>query len=85
MNKDLTRLPALSISKARGQLAEICNMVGYGRERIILTRRGKPIAVLIGIEDFKHYQKLQDEHAGRLLESAIATSSGTVPAIEMLD
>ena len=85
MSKNLVGLRALSISKARRQFAEFCNMVGYGRERILLTRRGKPVAVLIGIEDFEHYQKLQDEHAHRLLESAIATSKETVPITEILD
>lgn len=39
------------IVKARDILGELANRAGYGRERFVLTRRGKPIAAIVGAED----------------------------------
>jgi prevent-host-death family protein len=39
-------------------IAEV-NRVAFGGERIILTSRGKPKAVLIGIEDLRKLEGLE--------------------------
>jgi prevent-host-death family protein len=36
----------ISIAEAKARLSELVNRVAYGRERIIITKRGKPIAIL---------------------------------------
>ncbi len=37
--------------EARENFAELINQAAYGKERIVLTRRGKPLAALISLED----------------------------------
>ena len=41
-----------SLTEARGKFSEIMNRVIYKNEKIILSRRGKNVAVIIPFEDF---------------------------------
>ena len=43
----------VSVSDARRVLAELVNQVAYGGRRIILQRRGKPLAALVPIKDLE--------------------------------
>lgn len=40
-----------STDEARVTLGELSLRAGYGGERIILTRRGKPVAAIVGLRD----------------------------------
>jgi prevent-host-death family protein len=41
----------LSTVEARSQFAELINRVAYGKERVILTRRGKALVAVVPLED----------------------------------
>jgi len=43
----------VSIGQVKRDISELVNRVTYARERIILTSRGKPKAVLIGMGDYE--------------------------------
>lgn len=43
----------ISIADASRQLSQVINRACYGREVVILTSRGRPKAVLIGLEAFQ--------------------------------
>lgn len=47
---------------AKEQFTDLVNRVAHDNERVILTRRGKEIAVLIPIEDLKVLQDSQDKY-----------------------
>lgn len=51
----------ITTAEARKNLAEIVNNVAYGKDTVILTRRGKALAALVSIDDLKLLQQLQDE------------------------
>ena len=53
----MTRLPA---SQVRDHFAEVLNRVAYGRDRVILERRGKDLAALVSLEDLKLLEALED-------------------------
>jgi len=42
-----------SIGKVKRDISELVNRVAYGGERVILTSRGKPKAVLISVADYE--------------------------------
>jgi antitoxin Phd len=48
-------------AEARKKLADIVNSVAYGKDTVVLTRRGKELAALISIEDLKLLQQLEEE------------------------
>ncbi len=37
--------------EARENFAELVNQAAYGKNRVLLTRRGKPLAAVISIQD----------------------------------
>ncbi|MFH2060795.1 MAG: type II toxin-antitoxin system Phd/YefM family antitoxin [Pseudomonadota bacterium] len=50
----------ISTADARKNFADIVNKVAYGKESIILTRRGQEIAALISIQEFELLQQIED-------------------------
>ena len=50
----------VSTAKARDQFSEVINRAAYGKERVVLTRRGKELVAIVPIEDAKFLQALED-------------------------
>ena len=63
----------VSTVKARATFAEVINRAVYGRERIVLTRRGKRIAAVVPFEDVRILERL-DRKSTRLNSSHIQKS-----------
>ncbi len=65
-------LNTVSTVEARKKLAEIVNKVAYGKETVVLTRRGEEIAALISTEELGLLQLIEDyvdiEDARKALE-----------------
>lgn len=51
-------METVSISQIKRDISELVNRVAYGGERIILTSRGHPKAVLISLADLEQLQNL---------------------------
>jgi antitoxin Phd len=49
-----------STAEARKKLADIVNKVAYGKEPVVLTRRGEKIAALISMEELELLQLIED-------------------------
>jgi prevent-host-death family protein len=63
----------LSVSKAREEFPEVVNRAAYGKERTIVSRRGKDLAAVIPIEDLRLLERLAQEEMDRIdLEDARA-------------
>ena len=80
--RDSTRAASqvVSVAQAKRELSDLCNRAAYGRDTIIVTKRGKPLAAIVSVADLEHYLALEDEHASRILEQAVATSRGVEKA-----
>ena len=50
----------MQASKARDTFSETLNQVAYKGTRIMLQRRGKPIAALVTVEDLELLEKIED-------------------------
>ena len=50
----------VTTAEARKKLAEIVNKVAYGKEPVVLTRRGEKIAALISMEELELLQRIED-------------------------
>ena len=53
---------ALSVVEARRQFADLLGRVAYGREEIVIERTGRPMAVLINLEEYRRLKALDAEH-----------------------
>src|ERR1035437_4767217 len=80
-NFTMTRL---NVSKAREEFPELLNRAAYGKERTIVSRRGKDLAAVVPIEDLQLLERLAREEMDRLdIEAARAAlaearSKGTI-------
>ena len=51
----------ISTVKARENFSELINQAAYGKQKVILTRRGKALAALVSMEDYQLLQQLQNK------------------------
>jgi prevent-host-death family protein len=56
-----TYMKRLAASEARGSFAEALNRVAYQGERVVMHRRGKPVAALVPLEDLAILEALENE------------------------
>jgi len=43
----------MSVAQIRQEFAEALNQAAYGKKRVVITRRGKQLAAVVPIEDFR--------------------------------
>jgi prevent-host-death family protein len=55
----------LNVSKAREEFPEVVNRAAYGKERTIVSRRGKDLAAVIPIDDLHLLERLAQEEMDR--------------------
>jgi len=65
---DPIEIPA---SEVREQISDILSRVAFGRERVIISRNGKPQVALVPIADLKRLEKLE-AWASKLALEALA-------------
>jgi prevent-host-death family protein len=56
----------LNVSKAREVFPDMVSRAAYGKERTIVSRRGKELAALIPIEDLRLLERLTREEMDRI-------------------
>lgn len=50
----------VSTVNARKQFSDVINRVAYGKERVVLTRRGKAIVAVVPMEDMELLERMED-------------------------
>ncbi len=50
----------IAVIDARKDLADILNRAAYGKERVVLTRRGKDVAALVPMDDLNILEAIED-------------------------
>ena len=68
----------VSTVEARDQLSTIINRAAFGKERVVLTRRGKELAAIVPIEDVKLLEDLEDRLDLEAAREALK-EEGTIP------
>ncbi len=64
-------MKALSLANAKARFSEIVTNAEHRKERVVIEKRNKPVAVVIGYDDFKKLEALEDIYESRLLEESI--------------
>ena len=54
-------MKTIGVAEARDALSELVNRAAFGGERYVVARRGKPLAALIGIEEYLQVMRLLAE------------------------
>jgi prevent-host-death family protein len=56
-------------AEVKARLSEFLGRVRHGRERIIISRRGKPIAALISMDDLHRLENIEREKKYQIRET----------------
>jgi len=51
----------VGMAEAKSRLAELVGQVKYGGDTFVLQRRGQPMAVLVGVEEFQRLRAAADQ------------------------
>jgi prevent-host-death family protein len=74
----------VTTAEAREHFSDVLNRAAFGKERVVLTRRGKPLVAVVPIEDVEALEALEDmrdshEIRTRLDEFQHATGEDALP------
>lgn len=69
----------MNIVDFRNGLADPINRVMYQGERVVLERRGKPVAVLVSVEDFQTLEAMEDAADVRSARKAMKEPGEPIP------
>jgi prevent-host-death family protein len=72
---------AITTAAARKNFSELVNRVAYGKDRVVLTRRNKPLAAVVPIEDIALIEEIEDREDLKAARAALreAKRKGTIP------
>lgn len=77
----------LNVSRAREEFPELVNRAAYGKERTIVSRRGKDLAAVIPMEDLRLLERLAQEERDRMdveaARAALAEPGENIPLERM--
>lgn len=62
----------LSLSEARDNWADLIGQVRFGGERVTISKRGKPVAVVVSVEDAAWLEAMEDKIDVELAREALA-------------
>lgn len=46
----------MSTVEARENFSEMINQAAYGNQRVVLTRRGKPLVAVVSLQELQHME-----------------------------
>jgi prevent-host-death family protein len=65
---------SIGVRDTRQNMADIIGNVFYGNQRYIIERKGKPVAAVISIEDYKFLERVEDMIDSKFLREAVESS-----------
>lgn len=78
----------ITTAAARDSFSEVVNRAAFGKERVVLTRHGKPLAAIVPIEDVEALEAIENAHdlaeVRKALEEWERDGRKTVPLEDIL-
>lgn len=73
----------ITTAEARKNFADIVNKVVYGKEPIVLTRRGQEVAALVSMDELELLQQIEDHIDIEDAKKALAEPGENISAEEV--
>lgn len=64
-------MKALSLADAKAHFSEVVTNAEHRHERVLIEKRNKPVAVVIGYDDYKKLEAMEDIYESKLLELSL--------------
>ena len=68
----------ISTAEARNDFANVINRASFGKERFVLTRRGKKLVAIVPVEDLELLEEMEDRMDIEAAKAALAESDERV-------
>ena len=68
----------ISTAEARNDFADVINRASFGKERFVLTRRGKKLAAIVPVEDLELLEEMEDRMDIESARAALSESDERV-------
>ena len=68
----------ISTAEARNEFADLINRASFGKERFVLTRRGKELAAIVPVEDLALLEEFEDRIDVEAAKAALKESDERV-------
>lgn len=71
----------MTVAQAKNQFSDLLRRAEYAGERVVVHRRGKPVAAIVSTRDLERLQALEDAEDARDAAEALreAKEQGTIP------
>ena len=79
----MSELPTESIRDLRAHLAEVVERTDRDDQATVITRRGKPAAV-VSIDVLRKYQEWEERELNRIIDERMADRSNRVPLEDVI-
>ena len=66
----------IPLATARDTLGDLVNRASYGDERVLISKRGKPVAALVSVAALEALEAYEEEEDERALAEARADDDG---------
>jgi prevent-host-death family protein len=73
----------ISTAEARNDFADVINRASFGKERFVLTRRGKKLVAIVPFEDLNLLEALEDQMDVAAAKTALAESDERISYQEL--
>ena len=72
---------AITTVAARQHFSDLINRVAYGKDRVLLTRRNRPLVAVVPIEDIALLEEIEDREDLKAARAALrdVKRNGTIP------
>jgi len=74
----------IPISEARRRFSKLVNRAAFGKERVVLTRHGKPLAAVVPVEDLQLIRAAEDAEDLAVARASLAEGGTPIPLDEVL-
>jgi len=54
------QMPTVAVAEIKSHLSEYLSRSGHNRERFIITRRNRPVAALVSLDDLRQIEQLEE-------------------------
>lgn len=75
---------SITAMELRDRIGDVLNRVLYNGERIVIERRGRPVAAIISMADLEYLERLEDERDAEILRLARELNAQTVSLEEVV-
>ncbi len=75
----------VSVAEAKNQFSDLLNRVIYRHERVIVSKRGKPVGAIVSAEDLKRLEEIENARDLALVRQLKKSKKRFVPLARVIE